>query len=104
MIVEQRTYTLRPGTVPEYLEVYEREGLAVQEPILGHLVGYYSSEVGPLNRIVHMWAYEDFADRDRRRAELAASAEWQAVVAKLRQFVQTQESVILRPAPFSPLR
>ena len=104
MIVEQRTYTLHPGKVPEYLDLYEREGYPIQEPILGHLFGYFSTEVGPLNRIVHMWAYEDFADRDRRRAELAANADWQAFVQKLRPLIIDQENLILRPAPFSPPR
>ncbi len=104
MIVEQRIYTLQPGKASEYLELYEREGLAIQEPILGHLIGYFSSEVGPLNRIVHMWGYESFDDRDRRRAELATNEKWQAFVQKLRVLIVEQENLILRPAPFSPIR
>lgn len=102
MIVEQRTYTLVPGATAEYLEIYEREGLEIQRPILGNLFGYFSSEVGPLNRIVHMWAYEDFEDRARRRAELLSNPDWNDFVKKLRPLIQHQESCILRAAPFSP--
>ncbi|QBI21435.1 NIPSNAP family protein [Egibacter rhizosphaerae] len=104
MIVEQRTYTLEVGAVAEYLRLYEAEGLPIQEPILGHLVGYFSTEVGPLNRVVHMWAYESFAERSERRARLAADERWRAFVPKLRELVQAQETVILSPAPFSPIR
>lgn len=104
MIVEQRTYTLHPGRVQPYLEFYEAEGLAIQEPILGHLVGYFSSEIGVLNRIVHLWAYDSLDERTRRRAELAADPRWQAFAAKQRENIRDQESTILTPAPFSPIR
>lgn len=102
MIVEQRTYTLHPGTVPLYLSAYQEEGLAIQKPILGNLVGYFHTEIGPLNQIVHMWAYRDLADRGRRRAILAANRDWQVYGAKVRPYLMSQENKILLPAPFSP--
>ena len=40
--------------------------------ILGHLVGYYGVEVGGLNQVVHLWAYDSLDDRAKRRAELWA--------------------------------
>ena len=104
MIVEERIYTLEVGKVPEFLRLYEQEGLAIQTPILGNLIGYFSSEIGELNLIVHMWGYESFEERTRRRAELMASAGWQAFVAKVRPLVLRQENRILIPAPFSPIR
>ena len=104
MIVEQRTYRLHPGKVPEYLRIYGEQGRAVQEPILGHMVGWFTAnDLGELNQIVHLWAYEDLADRARRRAELAASAEWQAVVKQLQPLIREQVSTILQPAPWSPI-
>lgn len=102
MIVEQRTYTLRPGTVPEYLRLYEEEGLAIQRPILGQLVGYFFTDIGPLNQIVHMWAYEDLADRARRRDELARHPGWRAFRPKTLPLIVAQENRILAPARFSP--
>jgi len=103
MIVEERTYTLQVGTVPEYLSRYEQHGLKIQLPILGHMVGYFSSEIGTLNQVVHLWAYEDLADRARRRAELQANPDWQAYIATVRPFILRQENRILVPAPFSPV-
>jgi hypothetical protein len=104
MIVEERIYTLEVGKTPEYLRLYEEEGLAIQEPILGNMIGYFSSEIGDLNLIVHMWGYDSFEERTRRRAELVADAGWQAYVAKVRPFILRQENRILIPAPFSPIR
>jgi len=103
MIVEQRTYTLYPGKTSEYLKLYEEEGFSIQEPILGHLIGYFSSEVGPLNTVVHMWAYESFEERDRRRQHLISDERWKTFVKKLRPLIRKQENMILRPAKFSPL-
>jgi hypothetical protein len=104
VIVEERIYTLEVGKVPEYLRLYEQEGLPIQLPILGNLVGYYSSEIGDLNLIVHLWGYESFEERTRRRAELIANESWKAYVAKVRPWILRQENRILTPAPFSPIR
>jgi hypothetical protein len=101
VIVEMREYTLHPGKVPEYLRLYEQEGLAIQREILGHLVGYYSTEIGPeLNQVVHMWAYESFEDRLARRARLVADQRWGAYIAKIRPMLVEQRNRILNPAPF----
>ncbi|MSO94042.1 MAG: NIPSNAP family protein [Rhodospirillales bacterium] len=102
MIVEERIYTLRPGKVPEFLALYEREGMAIQRPILGTMVGYFFTEVGPLNQVIHMWAYKDMVDRAKRRAKLVKNKKWQAYLAKGRDFLVTQENKILNPASFSP--
>jgi hypothetical protein len=104
LIVEERIYTVEVGKAPEYLRLYEQEGLAIQTRILGNLIGYFSSEIGDLNLIVHMWGYESFEERTRRRAELMADPGWQAYVPKVRLFILRQENRILIPAPFSPIR
>lgn len=100
MIVEQRTYTTHPGKWRDYLALYQAEGLAVQQRILGRMVGYYTSESGPLNQIVHLWAYTDLNERAQRRAGLMADPQWQAYVAKMLPMLQGQESKFLTPAPF----
>jgi NIPSNAP len=101
VIVEMREYTLHAGKVPEYFKLYETEGLSIQREILGPMVGYYSTEVGSsVNQVVHLWAYETFEDRDRRRARLAADPGWQSYVQKLRPMLVSQTNRILKPAPF----
>jgi hypothetical protein len=102
MIVEERIYTLHPGKAPEYLRIYEAEGLEIQRRILGRMVGYFSTEFGTLNQIVHLWAYRDLAERAERRAQLAADEGWRSYVQKIRPLILTQENKLLTPAPFSP--
>ncbi|MDB5874180.1 MAG: hypothetical protein JWQ07_3622 [Ramlibacter sp.] len=100
MLVEMRTYTAHPGKWREYLRLYEAEGLAVQQRILGRMVGYYSTELGELNQIIHMWAYQDMNERAERRAALLKEPQWQSYIAKMLPLLQRQESKILTPASF----
>lgn len=103
MIVEERIYTLEIARVGDYLRLYEEHGIEIQKRILGNMVGYFSTEVGPLNQIIHMWGYDSFEDRLKRRAELGVDPGWQAYVAKIKPFVLKQENKLLIPAPFSPI-
>ena len=103
MIYEMRTYGMKVGTVPVYLELVEEEGIQIQKEHLGDLVGYFSSEIGPLNEIVHIWAFADLADRAARRAKLAADPRWQRFMPKIQALIDTMENKILLAAPFSPL-
>lgn len=102
MIVEERIYTCHCGKARQYVKMYEEEGLAIQRPILGHLVGYFTTETGELNQVVHLWAYRDAADRAARREKLLADPRWQEYAKKVQPLVLTQQNRILVPAPFSP--
>jgi hypothetical protein len=100
MLVEQRTYTTHPGRLRDYLALYEAEGMATQHRILGRMVGYYFSEVGELNQVVHLWAYESFEERLERRAKLLADPQFKAYVQKMLPLLVKQESKLLRPTSF----
>ncbi len=100
MIVEMRSYTFHPGKAGEYLKLVADEAIAVQEEYLGKSVGYYSSDIGPQNNVIHMWAYEDYADRERRRDELDRQPAWKAFQPKTSPLIQSFETRILIPAPF----
>ncbi|MFG1206885.1 NIPSNAP family protein [Xanthobacter flavus] len=105
MIVEERIYVLNTWVdVNEYLAIYEEEGLSVQRPILGGLLGYFLTEIGTMNQLVHLWAYASLDDRERRRGELAANAQWQGCLRKIRPMIMTMENRIMYPVSFSPIR
>ncbi|MQT14675.1 NIPSNAP family protein [Segnochrobactrum spirostomi] len=102
MFYEVRTYRLKNGAVPAYLKVVEEEGIAIQARHLGTLVAYLFSEIGPINEIVHIWAFDSLDDRERRRAALLADPAWQAFLPKIRDLIEVAENKIMKPAPFSP--
>ncbi len=103
MIYEMRTYRLRTGTMPVYLKLVEDEGIALQKEHLGTLVGYFFSEIGVLNQIVHIWAYRSLDDRETRRNALAADPRWQTFAPKIQACIETMDNKILKPTAFSPL-
>ena len=80
------------------------EGLAIQQPILGGLIGYFTTDIGPLSEVTHLWAYADLQDRARRRQQLADDPRWQAFLPKLSENIEQAENRILVPTDFSPLR
>lgn len=103
-IIEERIYVLQTGAkIAEYLEIYEREGLSVQKPILGGFLGYFVTELGTQNQLVHLWRYSDLEDRRLRRAELAANEQWQDCLEKIRPMIMTMENRIMYPTSFSPI-
>src|SRR3984893_15642063 len=53
MIYEMRVYTLQPGKVAAFQELIEKEALPVISKY-SKLVGCWSTEVGPLNEVIHI--------------------------------------------------
>jgi hypothetical protein len=106
MIIDHRTYMLHPTKLPKWLKLYEEYGLPVQRRHLGEPIGFFTSEIGPLNQVVHLWRYEDLADRTRRRAAMAADPAWAEFMRRNEELgaLQHQENKILLPTAFSPLQ
>ena len=100
-----RTYTIVPGRVAAYLALYESEGLPIQKRHLGNPIGYFTTEIGELNQVVHLWGYESMADREKKRAGMEADPAWTAYRKKSSEggFLQHQEDKILKSTAFSPL-
>ena len=106
MIYEQRTYTLKPTLLADWLALYQSDALAVQTETLGHLVGFFTTEIGEINQVVHIWAYESLDDRMARRTAMAADPRWLEFSRKNKALdaVVRLESRIMRPTAFSPLK
>lgn len=104
MIVEHRTYTFRPGMVDSWMQKYEAEGLPVQKKHLNRFLGLYVSEIGHLHTTVLMWGYDSLADREARRAAMYADPDWQKFIGEVWALnaIQSQDVMIMNPAPFSP--
>jgi hypothetical protein len=104
MIIEERVYTIIPGQVAEYLETYEREGKPVHWKYLGEPVGWFVTETGDLNQVVHWWRYASMAEREEKRAALYADPAWNAYRRMAGSRVTHQTTRIMRPTSFSPMR
>jgi hypothetical protein len=68
MIYEIRTYNLKPGCVSEYEQRFA-DGLEVRSRY-SELYGFWHTDIGPLNQVVHIWAYDSL----QQRADVRAAA------------------------------
>jgi hypothetical protein len=98
MIIEVRTYALKPGSLAE-VEKRFGEALPGREK-LSKLAAFWHTEVGPLNEITHIWPYDSFEQRMEIRAEAIRTGVWPP---KTSEFIVSMQSEIFLPAPFSPL-
>ena len=104
MVYEERTYELYPKTVGKYLELYEKHGMELHKKILGNMIGFWTTDSGTLNSIVHLWAFESLDDRRRRRNALVAIPEWNQFTDMIIPLIIKQSNRFLLPTSFSPLQ
>ena len=64
-LYELRTYTLHVGKMAEAVKLYQEIGFpALQKGGQDKkLVGYFQSDTGMINQLVHLWKFDDDADR-----------------------------------------
>src|SRR5437016_1746119 len=97
MIYEIRTYRIAPGSLAEVEKIF---GEAYEHrKKYSALTAFWHTEIGPLNEIVHMWAYQDLAERAKIRAAAAKDPNWPP---KIAEFVREQRAEIVTPFAFLP--
>ena len=103
-IYELRTYTLYVGKMSEAVKLYQELGFPAMQKG-GHdqkLVGYFQSDVGTINQIIHLWKFDDDADRRKFWQALFANVGFMNFATKFRPLVMTQEVKLLLAAPWGP--
>lgn len=106
MLIDHRTYTIKPGKMQAHIEIYQKYGYNAQVRHLGKPLAYMYAESGDVNTVVHQWGYEDAADRAKRRAAMFADPEWQVYLQKLNEsgLLLEQKTSIMIPAGFCPIK
>ncbi|GAA0322769.1 NIPSNAP family protein [Sphingomonas oligophenolica] len=105
MIIDHRTYTIYPSKFLAFLELWQSAALPVQLKHSGRFLGMFITDTGPVNSLLHMWAYEDAADREARRRKFEALPEWIDYRRRLDALdaLDKVETKLIRPAPFVTL-
>jgi hypothetical protein len=106
MLLDVRTYTCKPGTIKKHLALYERMGKAPQTKHLGQPFAYLVTETGNPNQYLHIWAYENAADRERRRAAMQADPDWIAYLEESAKLgaLEAQQNRLMKPVEFFPIK
>jgi hypothetical protein len=97
-LVDHRIYTIRLRKMPEFLGVFNRMAMPILMETLGTPLGFWTSCVGPLNQFVHLWAYKDMADYERRSRARDSHPDFPAYLAASEHLIVSQETRLQRAA------
>lgn len=95
-LVDHRTYTIRLRKMGEFVEVFDRLAMPILLKTLGHPLGFWTSQVGPLNQFVHLWAYKSLADYEARSLERDSHPDFPAYLAASEHLIVAQETRLIR--------
>lgn len=97
MLYEMRTYTLRMRSLSRVEDAFE--AAMDYRTSISPLWGFFHTEIGSLNTIIHIWAYRDLAHLEAVRKTLgsAPAHDWPPPVL---DDIVSMESDLLQPAPF----
>lgn len=102
-LVNLRVYTITPRRMAEFMEVFDRLAMPVLLRSLGAPIGFYTSTVGTLNQVVHLWAYRDMADMEARWQARDSDPDFAEYLRASAHLVVAQEDRLLRAAPLPSL-
>lgn len=104
MLLDIRTYTVKPGTLNDHLALYAKMGKEPQVRHLGEPLAFLTCETPDPNQYVHIWVYKDAADREAKRNAMWADPDWLAYVAESRDLgaLIVQKNQLVRPVDFFP--
>ena len=96
-----RTYDIAMGKTPEYMAAVRDVALPVRESYGVKLAGWYYTDIGALNKVVHIWAYRDYAHFEEAREAFRTDERWlNDYVPRVKGIVLRQENQIMRASDF----
>jgi hypothetical protein len=101
-IFELRTYDLKPGKLLEW-EQHWKKGIEYRRQVM-EPVGAWFSQLGPLNRVHHLWQFADLEHRKLSRKKSWEIPGWAETTHETVKLITTMKTNILVPLDFSPLK
>jgi hypothetical protein len=80
-------------------------GKGPQTRYLGEPFAYLVTETGNPNQYIHIWLYDNAADREQKRAAMWADPDWLAYVEESAKLgaLEKQKNILMRPVDFFPI-
>ena len=102
-LIDHRVYTIRLRKMAEFIDVFDHLAMPILLETLGSPVGFWTSLVGPQNQFIHMWAYESFADYERRSRARDTHPRFAEYLAASEHLIVAQETRLIRAADMPSL-
>jgi hypothetical protein len=95
-LIDHRTYTIALRKMPEFLEVFNRLAMPILIETLGNPIGFYTTTVGPLNKFIHLWGYDDLADYERRCLKRDTHPDFAHYLKESGHLITAQETCLMK--------
>uniref|UniRef100_A0A915KB22 Phosphomevalonate kinase n=1 Tax=Romanomermis culicivorax TaxID=13658 RepID=A0A915KB22_ROMCU len=92
-IYEMRSYNLKAGTMIEWGNNWAK-GITHRRDYNQDVAGFFT-QVGPLYKVIHFWAYENLAARKKIREDTWSKPGWDQTVAYTVPLIKTMQSKIM---------
>jgi hypothetical protein len=99
-VFEMRSYFVKAGGMPGQIERWGKQ--LDKRTAISPLAFVGHTELGPLNKFIHIWPYPSFDERMRIRKHAVDTGAWPPPGGG--DNLVSQENKIMLPAPFSPLQ
>jgi hypothetical protein len=77
-VVDLRIYTTRQRGMAEFLRLQEQEMLPIQLRHIAPPIGYWVTDIGPQDEVIHLWEFDSLADMEARRDARNRDPDWSA--------------------------
>ncbi len=104
MIIEMRTYKIKPGELQNFIKIYDKEIREIHTKILGNQIGFFYTEIGDINEVVHLYGYESYEDRQARRITLSKQPEFISYLNKVKNIIIDMQNKLMIPTDFSKIK
>jgi hypothetical protein len=105
---ELRTYAYPLGELAKMMGAWRR-AMPMRDALGSSVAAIWTTEIGALNSLTHLWPYRSLEDRERIRNEVQATGKWPPY--KLDELeggsgytIVSQENKLMLPSSFSPVQ
>ena len=104
MVFDYRVYTFKPGGIPSYMAAAEEIALPHRKRHRVNLAGWYYSDIGDLNQVTHIWAYNDLKHLKEAKEAVTSDPEWTGTyVPRVRGLLVAQNTYLMNTSEFGPV-
>ena len=104
MVFDFRTYTFKPGGIPAYMAAAGEVALPIRKRYGIKLAGWFYSDVGDLNQVTHIWAYNDLKHLKEGKDAVVADPEWSGTyIPRVSGLLVAQNTYLMNTSEFAPV-
>ncbi|XP_075450767.1 protein NipSnap homolog 3A-like isoform X2 [Ascaphus truei] len=102
-VYEFRTYNVKPAMMKEFISL-TNEHIHLRTAH-SEMTGYWTLDLGGLNKVFHIWKYDSFAQRAAVRSKLSQDRDWQdKYISKAIAMVDKQDNEVAYLVPWCKLQ